>query len=239
MQTLVRPITHRRRALLAAGLAFVIVLVLWNVRQLDFLLYPMRLFVTFVHESGHGLAALITGGHFERFEVFSNGAGVALTAGGSRLLILPAGYLGAALFGAVVFYLANTIPYSRVIAGVLGVYLIAFSLLFTDFFTTAFLVGVLMGIGLLVVSAKASPDITLILLNVLSILTGLNAVLDLVYVFNNSGASLGAVRNDAAAFAIEMGGIIPAGLWAGVWALIAILMLGAAVWFSVFRPRRL
>ena len=45
-----------QRALLISVVAFVIVLVLWNIPALDFILYPFRLFVTFVHEAGHGLA---------------------------------------------------------------------------------------------------------------------------------------------------------------------------------------
>ena len=71
----------RQRALVIALVAFVITLVLWNVPQLDFILYPVRLFVTFVHETGHGLAALISGGRFVNFTVSPDGSGVALTAG--------------------------------------------------------------------------------------------------------------------------------------------------------------
>mgnify|MGYP001167410178 CR=1 FL=1 len=231
--------SHRRRAFTAALIGFGIVLLLWNIPALDFLLYPVRLFVTFVHESGHGLAALISGGHFERFEVYSSGAGVALTAGGTRALILPAGYLGAAFFGAALFYLTNTLPYPRVIAGVLGVWLIAFSVLFTDLLSTAFVVGIGTGIVMIILSAKAPPDVALILLNALAILTGLNAVLDLVYLVNSSGATLGTIRNDAAAFSAEIAPLIPAGVWAALWALTALLMLGASIWYSLIRPRKI
>src|SRR3954466_10077092 len=91
------------RRLLLAVLAAVVVFVLWNIPQLDFILYPFRLFVSYVHESGHGTAAILTGGRFEALQIFSDGSGQALTVGGSRLVVLPAGYLGAALFGAVLF----------------------------------------------------------------------------------------------------------------------------------------
>ncbi|MBI1259616.1 MAG: hypothetical protein GC204_19280, partial [Chloroflexi bacterium] len=113
----------RQRALVIALIAFAIVFVLWNIPQLDFILYPFRLFVTFVHESGHAVAALITGGRVGGMTVYETGAGVTLTAGGSRLLILPAGYLGAALFGAVLFYLTNTVPFPRTISIVLALLL--------------------------------------------------------------------------------------------------------------------
>ena len=81
----------RRRALFASLGAFALALIIWNIPQLNFLLYPIRLFVTFVHESGHGLAAIASGGSLNGFQVFANGTGVATTPGGNIVLILPAG----------------------------------------------------------------------------------------------------------------------------------------------------
>ncbi len=236
-------VTHlaffRQRALLIALLAFVIVLVLWNIPALDFVLYPFRLFVTFVHESGHGVAALLTGGHFENFRVDPTGSGVALTTGGARWLILPAGYLGAALFGAVLFYLVNTVPFTKTIALVLAIMLAAITLLFTQFLATAWLVGIGSALVLLALSRLADRSVNLLVLDVLAILTGLNAVLDLFSLVSHSDAALGALRNDAAAFTYEVAPAIPPAIWAALWALIAVAMLGAAVYFSHIRRRRI
>lgn len=215
---------------LVAGL---IVLVLWNVPQLDFLLYPFRLFVTFAHESGHGLAALLTGGHFLGFEIFANGAGQAATAGGIRAIILPCGYLGAALFGGLLFWLTNRFHRPRLIAALLGVAVLVLTVLYARGAGTALLVGLGFGAVLLVLAWKAMPDLTRIILNVLAILCGLNAVLDLWYLIGNSGAGLGLVRNDAAAFAAEFTPMLPAWLWAIVWAAEALFILGVAVWYSL------
>lgn len=65
----------RQRALVTALAAAVIVLIVWNIPALSGVLYPFRLFVTFVDETGHGLAALISGGHFEGFVIQQNGGG--------------------------------------------------------------------------------------------------------------------------------------------------------------------
>ncbi|MBZ0275343.1 MAG: M50 family metallopeptidase [Anaerolineae bacterium] len=63
---------YSRRHILALGLvAVVIVFILWNVREVSFLLYPFRLFVTYVHEAGHGSAAILTGGELRSFEIFA------------------------------------------------------------------------------------------------------------------------------------------------------------------------
>jgi peptidase M50B-like protein len=42
-------------------------------------LYPFTLLATWVHESGHGLAALVTGGSFARLAIFWDASGVAVT----------------------------------------------------------------------------------------------------------------------------------------------------------------
>lgn len=225
------------RRLLLTALAAVVVFILWNIPQLDFLLYPFRLFVTYVHESGHGTAALLTGGQFRGFEIFANGSGQAITAGGSRLLILPAGYLGAALFGAILFYLNNRFHRSKIIAVILGIGLIIYSILFGHIAILSLIVGSVFGIALIALGWKANDYVNSFILNILAILTGLNAVLDVYQLIGNSGASLGDVRNDAAAFSAEVF-FLPAAFWALLWSLIAIVMLGIAVWYGVIRPLR-
>lgn len=226
----------RRYALLFALAAATIVFVLWNIPQLEFILYPFRLFVTFVHEAGHSVMAVLTGGRVIGFEVFSNGTGVASTAGGNRLLILPAGYLGAALFGAVLFYLTNTVPYPRKISLVLGTLLILVSL-YLRATNIALVVGVVSGLGLVFLGLRGNVAVNILVLNLLALMTGLNAVLDLLFLAQNSDAGLGHIANDAAAFsALTLG--IPAVVWALVWAVLAALMLAAAAWFSIGRHVR-
>jgi hypothetical protein len=118
----------------------------------------------------------------------------------------------------------------------LGILLIGFTLLFGLGSLPAIIIGVLFGAVLLALARFAHHTINLVVLNVLAILTGLNAVLDLWYLTQNSGARIGDLHNDAAAFAREVVPLTPAWLWAGLWALIAIGMLGAAFWYSVVHP---
>ncbi len=58
--------------LLAAAIAFVVP------RYVPFgsyLMYPFTLLATWVHESGHGLGAIATGGHFDRLMIFWDASG--------------------------------------------------------------------------------------------------------------------------------------------------------------------
>jgi hypothetical protein len=121
----------RLESLLLAFLAFLLVFVLWQGTFNNGLLYPFRLLVTFVHESGHGIAAIITGGRFEDFRVFENGSGFAYTAGGNEVLVKSMGYVGAAVFGAALLYAANRVPQVRIVAGIVGVFFIVCAVLYT------------------------------------------------------------------------------------------------------------
>jgi hypothetical protein len=147
-------IAPRTRTLILACGAFLLVFVLWQWSSQTILLFPLRLFVTFVHETGHGLTAIITGGRFEHFEVIPNGAGVAYTAGGSQFLVLQMGYLGAALFGAVLLYAANRVQRVNVVAAVVGLFFAGCAILFTGNGRIALLVGTVGALGLWLLSDK-------------------------------------------------------------------------------------
>jgi hypothetical protein len=66
-----------RRALLLAIGAYFIVHTFVPFGRL--LLYPLTLLATFVHEMGHGMTALVTGGTFASLDVFADGSGLAYT----------------------------------------------------------------------------------------------------------------------------------------------------------------
>lgn len=235
------PIAPRPSRLLPLAIALAAAFLLWRIDALEFILYPFRLFVTFVHESGHGLAALISGGQWRGFTVFPNGEGVAITAGGARWLILPAGYLGAAIFGAGLFYLAHTVPRPRAISVILGIGLAAITVLYTGLLTpnfsfTAFAIGLGSAAVLMAIGLRGRDSLNLFTLNLLSIMTSLNAIFDLFAVVQYSGQF--ARRDDASAFSAAVFPLIPGVVWGVVWAAMAIGILGAAVYFSTIRPLR-
>jgi hypothetical protein len=114
---------RRQRDLALALAAFMVALICWQVEGLYWLMLPFRLFVTMIHELGHGLAAELTGGDFLRFEVTRGGAGLAYTRGGMPFVVIQAGYLGAALFGAGLLVLAHRVQQPGRVAVGLGIFL--------------------------------------------------------------------------------------------------------------------
>jgi hypothetical protein len=109
--------------LLLAFIAFMIALVLWQMQGLFWFTLPFRWFVTLIHELGHGVAAVLTGGSFISFHVTDRGAGLAYTSGGWRWVIIQAGYLGTAIFGAVLLFLTHRSGQPERVAMGVGVFI--------------------------------------------------------------------------------------------------------------------
>ncbi|NPV65787.1 MAG: M50 family metallopeptidase [Anaerolineae bacterium] len=228
----------RRLSPLLAALAFLLVLLIWQVPELNGLLYPFRYFVTTIHEMSHGLAAVISGGTFVEYQVYASGAGVATTAHRAPWLVIPAGYVGTALFGAVLLYLTNRNLWTHVIAMALGFTLGAITLVFARN-STAILVGLLSAAALIALGWKAPRLLVTFVLNILAMLTGLNAVLDVWGLLHNLNASavtgLGNIPNDAYHMAQAVG-ILPAAGWAVIWMIQALALLGFSAYLTFWRP---
>ena len=105
-------------------------------------IYPLKLLVVMMHETGHALAALLTGGVVEGIEVNSRQGGLTLTKGGIRLITLSAGYLGSSVIGAITLYASTRKPWQNFIAEVFGALIIFETLLWVrDLFTFGFAIG--------------------------------------------------------------------------------------------------
>ncbi len=246
----------RRQTLFITILALVFALLIWNMRDvqrmvlqpgqeagainLSAITYPVRLFVTFIHEAGHSLAALLSGGQVHGFTVSPDGSGLAATSGGNPALILPAGYLGAALFGSLLFFLTNRIPqWTRSLSILVGLSIILLTLSYAmpdqagNY--TALIVGIGFGVLMVLLGWQAPRILNVFMLNTLAILTGLNAVFDLWSLVGNADAGRGELLNDAAAFSRDITPLLPATMIAFIWALVAVAMSALAIYFGLIK----
>lgn len=98
--------TARPRLIIFIVLAFVI-------DYLPLINLPFLWSETFFHEISHGLAALVTGGSIHNISLNFNGSGVCTTSGGSRFLISFSGYAGSALWGLLIYRVADTLSTNR------------------------------------------------------------------------------------------------------------------------------
>lgn len=102
---------HRRMLLWLISLFFLLwVLVPMLLPEQAYLIYwltaPLRFLGVFVHEMGHGLASLASGGAFHWFQMDWDG-GVAITSGGAQSLVLLGGLLCPAVFGSLLLVVST------------------------------------------------------------------------------------------------------------------------------------
>ena len=87
------------------AIALLASLLLWNLPSGGVLLYPFKLLATWVHELSHALAMLVTGTGVDRVVLYRDTSGLAYASGPQGIVAKPiiaaAGYMGTALWGAV------------------------------------------------------------------------------------------------------------------------------------------
>ena len=221
--------------------ATAISLVLWFIPFAWILYYPFELFVTFIHEGGHALAAVLTGGSVDYMWVATDTRGLTVSRGQggmiSQVLVSSAGYLGAMVFGALLLALIRKAVAARIVLLVSGIYILALTLVF-GFFKPLFSLAGLSGIpftlvsgiaisaALVLVAKFASARVATFLLSFLAVQCVLNALFDLKDLFSlSSPFSSQIVHTDAANMAHATG--IPAIFWAAFWIMLAFGIL----WF--------
>jgi hypothetical protein len=210
--------TPPRRLVLPLALAGV-VLLLWD----TFVVYPFRLFVVFLHEVSHGLAAIATGGSIVSIGLSFDEGGVCLTRGGWPFLILNAGYLGSLLWGALFLLLGGRRTRARSAIAVVGAFTLVVTLVYVRTLF-GFFYGLLTAFVLLAVATKLKPAVSETLLAAIGATSVLYAVWDIAsdVLLRHSGQS------DAAALARLTG--VPAIVWGVAW-----IALSTAVLVSVLR----
>lgn len=232
--------------------ATLVTVALWFIPYAEWLVYPIRLFVTFIHESSHALVALITGGSVQSLTISSDGSGVVYSSGSSLLGTLftsSAGYLGTTFFGVLLLFLMRRNVSSHkvlfVLGGFIGLITLVFGVIFPVFnifslnvslSSQAFtiVVGALLSVGLMALALYASTKVANWAIAFLAIQCLLNAISDLKTVlFINSPLSGSDIQNDAGNMAAATG--IPAFLWVIIWIAIAAFMVIVGMRFYAIR----
>jgi len=214
----------------------------------DYLLYPLRLFVTFIHESGHAMAALLTGGSVDSLHVSPGGSGVTWIRVSPlwAWISLSGGYVGSALFGALLLQTGRLTHWRH--AGRTTLYAAAFYILgitvlwahnpfnnpgnsftgggaFTpDFFTP--LAGGCLFFLLFALAKLSSPRFANFLAAFLAVQCSLNALVDLRTLLFITTNNLG--DNDAVFMSQHY--LLPPTFWALLWAGIALIVIVLSLW---------
>lgn len=119
-------IKNRKNGIIAVSLISVAIVALYHIPYGHYLLYPLMLLYTFIHESGHGIAAEMMGGDFVKFEMWIDGSGMATSAVPDNLsafgtaFISFGGLIAPAIVAAICLILGRSAKASRIGFYVLG-----------------------------------------------------------------------------------------------------------------------
>lgn len=222
-------------------IATAISVVLWFIPFAEVVTYPFRIFVTFIHEGGHAIAALLTGNTVASLSVATNASGETYTTHGgliSQFLISSSGYIGSMAFGALLLVLIRKAIAARIVLLGSAVFIFGLTMIFGLFkplfsFTSwsgipfTLLAGTVISVGLVLIARFASAKVATFFVSFLAVQCVLNALFDLKTVFFLSSPFAPSVPTDAVNMAAATG--IPALLWAVLWIVLAVGIL----WFAM------
>ncbi len=220
-------------------IAATISVLLWFIPFAEFLTYPFRIFVTFIHEGGHALAALLTGNSVASLSVAPNASGETYTTQGgliSQVFISSAGYLGSMIFGALLLIMIRRAVAARLVLLSCGIFVFTLTMIFgllKPLFSInawsgipfTLVAGTAISVGLVLIAKFASAKIATFFISFLAVQCVLNALFDLKTVFFLSSPFAPTVPTDAVNMAQATG--IPAILWTVIWIAMALGIL----WF--------
>lgn len=214
----------------AAAVSLLVSLTPWA----PFLLYPFKLFTTWVHECGHALMTVVVGGRVTSITIEPDTSGLTqgmVPAGRlARGLVASAGYVGAAAVGCLLMAATRVEKSAHVILLGLGAFMILTLVLWMrNLF--GFVVVLVWGIALVALARQGIGNAARFLLSLLAIQVALNSLYDIRVLF---------LMDNGPSDAATMAGLflLPAWMWASAWMLMSAAMLGATLWWTRARLAR-
>ena len=215
----------------------------WYFPFANYLVYPLQLFATFVHEGSHVLATLMTGGSVQSLTVSPDTSGVVWSLTNSwlsQLIISSAGYVGTTAFGAALliwfrynYSARNALYFSSAFVGIMTVVFGLLAPMWNAFNAKVSLGSVIFTVfsgaaltaGLFAIAKYTEMKWVNFSLAFLSVQCLLNAVFSLKTLFFIS--ALTNSHSDAANMAEATG--IPALAWVLIWIVLSVVMISVGL----------
>jgi len=230
---------ERRRRIATLGVMAFVCILLWQTWWGSLLLYPFTILATWFHEMGHGLAAILTGGRFERLLIYPDGSGVALSlmpADASALadaFVSAAGPLGPPVAGALLLMASRNRRGTRAALAVLAAVLLLSTLIWVRSLA-GWVVLPLIGLALLAIVMRGSTRVQDFAIQLLGVQACISTFQHADYLFSAGGAIAGQMqRSDTAAIADAL--LLPYWFWGGAISVVIVALLVASVGFALRR----
>ncbi|MBK8315286.1 MAG: M50 family metallopeptidase [Acidobacteria bacterium] len=224
--------TNGRESVWLLVLAAALTMLIYYIPMGFFAVYPLRLFVTFIHEGGHALMALLTAGSVEKLVIYADASGETYTRGGSQFLIASAGYLASTVYGASLLVLCSDGKKAKAVLTATALLIVALTGFFAKDLFSIF-IGISLALILVFVVLSFGARLAHFSLSFLAVQCCLNALYDLRTLFVVSAST--SMRSDAKT--LEELTMVPAVLWASMLIVVSTITLLIAVSIHNARSR--
>ena len=181
-------------------------------------MYPLKVFVVFLHEASHALTTLLTGGEVLELSLVPRQGGHVLSRGGNLFLIVSSGYLGSLLLGASFLIFALRTNADRILVALLGLSMFALTAFYIrDSFPVMFCLGG--GVILLFTARFLSRQINDLLLRII----GLTSMIYVPYDIFSDTLARSELRSDARILSEHFGGTTM--IWGSLWLVISLIFI--------------
>jgi peptidase M50B-like protein len=209
---------------IAVAVSFALSLTRWG----QPVLYPFKIFTTWIHECGHALMALLVGGRVSSITIQTNTSGLTESlipaTRLARALVSSAGYMSASVVGCLLLAATRVEKSAQSILWGIGAFMLLTLLLWirNPFGAAAVLAW---GIALILLARHVTGHASRFFVSFLAIQVALNAVYDIRVLFFVRGG-----HSDAEAMARVFP--LPSWVWAASWMAVSVAMLMWTFWVT-------
>jgi sensor histidine kinase YesM len=207
--------------------------IVWQLPGGMMILYPFTLLSTWFHEMGHGIMALLLGGHLIRIEVYANGSGLAEHSGElflgpfGRALVAAAGPLAATMIGSFMLIKADKAKLAKWTLLIIGILMLGSVALWIRGFMPI-LVLIILGALLVFIALKGNAGVKKITMQFLGVQAFMSFYLSIGYLFS-SGADVGGYSLPSDTQAIANNLLLPFWFWGAVLLAIWAIMINYTI----------
>ena len=152
----------------------VIALYFWN----SIAILPIKLLTVFFHELSHALATVLTGGKVFGLALHLNQGGETLSAGGIKIIVLSAGYLGSLLWGSGILLASLKKGINRFLTIALGILMVIVTLIWIRT-TDAIAITLSIASALIFIAIKLKEEYCSIVIKTISLISCFYVIFDI------------------------------------------------------------
>jgi hypothetical protein len=232
------PPPSSRRALVLAIVAYFIVKTIIPFGRL--ITYPLTLLATWIHEMGHGMTALVVGGHFDHLDVYGDAAGLAFTSSAhawQQGLTAAGGLLAPPIVGALLLGVSGGPRRARIALAILAVAVILSLAIWVR--SVAGWIALPLDVAVLVYfAARGSTRARMVFAQFVGWALAIDTVSRVDYLFTGSTTIEGVTRpSDIASVASAFGGQYL--VWGAGLALVSLALLAVGLFAAWRKPAAL